>query len=158
MKNKKLSIRELSILTDISEPTLKNLRTKNTNPTLDVLRKLSSSLDVTVNELLGEETISIFNYSDEIDIAKIIESKHDSFMILFASEAFEFKVGTKALFKLYDSSFDVTKYIIHKNGKLLESIDADKMLFSDDRADVYSIKETDIFACIQKIIYEVNYV
>ena len=52
MKERKSKIKELADLTGISEPTLKRLRTKECNPTLDVLIKLSRALNISVDELI----------------------------------------------------------------------------------------------------------
>lgn len=64
MKEKKIKIKELAHLAKISEPTLKRLRVMESNPTLDVLIKLSGALCVGLDELIQESFISNTHYQN----------------------------------------------------------------------------------------------
>lgn len=65
MKERKVKIKELARLTKISEPTIKRLRViENSNPTLDVLIKLSMALRVNINELIQKPIISTSCYQN----------------------------------------------------------------------------------------------
>lgn len=68
MKAKKIKIKELACLAKISEPTLKRLRSKQCNPTLDVLVKLSHALRVGIDELIQDSYICHQDLDPPIDM------------------------------------------------------------------------------------------
>lgn len=158
MKNKNLQIKELSAETNISEPTLKRLRTQtNTNPTLDVLAKLATALEVTVNDLIQDEiSISIF-HQDQNSLFNI-ENESSEFILIFTKDTFSFKSGSKALFKKLMPGMPITKYIANKQGKILERVGENKWLYRDEKNNNYSVDVSFIFAVILKELYEVSYV
>jgi transcriptional regulator with XRE-family HTH domain len=154
MKEKSLTIKELSKKTEISEPTLKRLRSKeNTNPTLDVLMKISSILDIPVNNLISKEQEIPLFYQD----APLPTEELNDFILSFTRDTFSFSKGTKAQFKKYTPGNPVTKYIINKDGFVFEKVDGEKWLFRDEKHNNYSIDQALILAYIVKEIFEVNY-
>ena len=158
MKNKKIQIKELSVGTGISEATLKRLRTHtDANTTLDVLIKLATSLNISVNDLIQEEKSTPTFYQNQ-DNAFDIESGLAEFIVVFTKNTFSFKPGSKAIFKKYLPETSITKYIVNKQGKLFERVDGNKWLFRDEKNNNYSIDENFISAIILKELYEVNYV
>ncbi len=156
MKNRKISIKDLSIDTGISEPTLKRLRTQpDANPTLDVLIRLSDALNVSVNELIEQKSgMPVFSYPEKINLPK----GSSEFMIIFTQNCFSFKAGSKAIFRKYAANMSITKYIVNKQGKLFEKISDDQWLFRDEEHHNYSVNKNFIFAVILKELYEVSYV
>lgn len=156
MKKKGLSIKELAEKTCISEPTLKRLRTHtDANPTLDVLMRLSSALDVSVNDLIQTQgTTPIFYQGDKI----ALDDDTTEFIIVFTRNTFSFKPGSKAIFKKHIPGGSITKYIINQEEQLFEKVSDDKWLFRDEVHNNYSINEGFISAIIMKELYEVNYV
>lgn len=156
MKEKKKTIKDLATETDISEPTLKKLRTKDDcNPTLDVLIKISRALDVPINQLIQESDNSPIFYQDS-DI--VISDTTDDFIVVFTKNTFHFKNGAKAVFRKYKPGNNITKYIVYKNGKIMEKVDEKKSLFKNENQEIFSIEVKDIKGCILKELYEVNYV
>lgn len=149
-------IKDLAITTGISEPTLKRLRCQeNANPTMDVLVKIATALNVTVNDLIHtEKQCPVFHQGEDIALAEHM----DEFMILFTQKTFSFQPGCKALFKKYTQGDSITKYVINADGKIFEKINGAQWLFRDETHNNYSFNENFIFATILKELYEVNYV
>lgn len=156
MKEKGLTINDLASKTDISIPTLKRLRTRDdVNPTLDILLKLSKAFDLEISELIQEEiSIPIFYQDKTFSIAKDISE----FILVFTRNTFNFLKGTRAVFKKYRAGDKITKYILNKEGNILEKINEEKMLFQDENFINYQINSDLVLAYIVKEIYEVNYV
>lgn len=157
MTNSKISIKELAEKTGISEPTLKRLRTHdNANPTLDVLMRLSTALNVSISDLIKAQVSTPTFYQEE----KItLDENTSEFIVIFTKNIFSFKPGGKAIFRRHSPGESITKYIINKEGNLFEKVtDSDKWLFRDNAKNNYSINESFISATIIKELYEVNYV
>jgi transcriptional regulator with XRE-family HTH domain len=156
MQQHNMTIKELANNTDISEPTLKRLRTRdNCNPTLDVLTKLAEAFDIPLSELLEDQAeMPTFKQNDEIDLP----NNTDKFIYIFTKDTFGFKNGTKAIFKKHTENSLPTKYIISKDGKIMEKTDEERMLFKNEDQDIFSMENKNILAFIIKELYEVNYV
>jgi transcriptional regulator with XRE-family HTH domain len=156
MAEKKITIRELAEKTDISEPTLKRLRSSDdSNPTLEVLMKISTSLDITVNELIGDKQKVVTIYQDkEFHLAEDIKE----FIFIFTKNTFSLLKGSKAVFKRYQTGDQITRYILNGKGVIFEKIDAQKSLFRDENLNNFSITPDSILAYIIKELYEVTYV
>lgn len=156
MKEKKKTIKDLAKETEISEPTLKRLRTKDDcNPTLDVLIKISRALDVPINQLI-QETINNPVFYQDSDM--LMDDSIDEFIIVFTKDTFHFKNGSKAVFRKYKLGDSLTKYVVYKNGKVMEKVDEEKFLFKNEDQNIFSIELKDIKGYIIKELYEVNYV
>lgn len=156
MKNKGFTIKELASKTEISEPTLKRLRTNDdANPTLDVLIKISTALEVPIGNLIAEaESNPVFFMDKPIHLPKgIVE-----FTIIFTRDIFSFVKGNKAVFKKYNEAGSITKYILNKDGIIFEKINSENLLFRDEHFNNYSVTKDFILACIVKELYEVHYV
>lgn len=155
MKSKSLTISKLATMTDISIASLKRLRSMECNPTLDILLKLSNALDVTVADLIKENSTLATFYQDN----EIMLSKGDKeFIFIFTRDTFGFKNGTKAIFKRYTGKENLTKYIIYKSKTILERIKDDEFLFKDEYQNLYCLNPQDISGFIIKQLYEVSYV
>lgn len=156
MKIRGLTIKDLSHITAISEPTLKRLRSKsNANPTLDVLMKISSALGISIDNLIHSENEPQIYKQDE---AHTIPKNLNEFILLFTRNTFNFHRGTKAVFKKHRPSDPITKYILTKDWKILEKVDQSQMLFQDEKFVQFCVMEDFIHACIVRELYEVNYV
>lgn len=156
MKIKGLTIRELADKTEISEPTLKRLRSRDdANPTLDVLIKISTALDVPLSTLIEEKERSLLIYQGQ---NFSIPPDTSEFIFVFTKDTFSFPKGTKAVFKKYYYGDPITKYILDKKGGIFEKINGEKCLFRDEEFNNYSIDKDLILAYIVKELYEVNYV
>jgi transcriptional regulator with XRE-family HTH domain len=156
MKEKKLTIRALSERTQISEPTLKRLRSKDgTNPTIDILIKIASELNVSVNQLIENNEARPVLYQGN---PLILDPKINEFIYIFTEKTFNFKKSTRAIFKKYQAGNPLTKYIINKEGQIFERVEGEKWIYADKELNNYSIDNEFIFAYIIKQLYEVNYV
>jgi DNA-binding Xre family transcriptional regulator len=156
MNEKKITIRELSNRTNISEPTLKKLRTSlKVNPTLDVLIKITKALDVSLNELIESKS----NFVTIVQGEKIAQhsSEISEFIYLFTKDTFNFTKGTKAIFRKYINGDVITKYVLSKDGMLYQKVENQESKFKDEKLDVYFLDANSILAYIIKELYEVNY-
>lgn len=154
MKEKEITIKELAAKTDISEATLKKLRTQSCNPTLDVLIKLAGAFNISLTELVADkQSLPVFYQDNEIPPA----SYQKEFIFVFVRDTFVFKNGTKAVFRKYKSGDTVTKYIVYKSKVIMEKIKDDELLFKDEHQNLFSIEEQYISAVIIKQLYEVTY-
>lgn len=157
MKEKSLRIRELSFITGISEPTLKRLRTdNNSNPTLDVLMKLSSALEIPIDSLVSntKDELPIFMQDTKIHA----ENSPERFTMLITKKIFEFPVGTRVVFEKYSKNKLITKYIMGVDSKIYQKIDTELNQYLSDANKVVVIEKHQILAIINREIYEVDYV
>lgn len=156
MREKEITIRSLAERTGISEPTLKRLRTYDAvNPTLDILMKLSSALSTSLPELIQNEIHDLIIKQGQ---PIILGDDTVEFVYVFTRNTFNFNKGTKAIFKKFTSKSPMTKFILNKNGDLLEKIDDNKFIFKNEECTNFAINQNDILAYIVKELYEVNYV
>lgn len=157
MRLREKTIKELSEMTDISEATLKRLRTiDDVNPTLDVLIKLGKALEITINELVSDNE-SLKNYTLGIDIINP-NNTQEEFVVVFQEDLYNFKAGTRAIFRRYAQDIPLTKYIIRENTDILKLLDANDLLFVDLQKNIISLQKDKITAYIVKQLYEVTYV
>lgn|GEM_PF-5134174 len=155
MREKDITIRKLAKETGISEPTLKRLRTcDNANPTLDVLIKISTALQVPLPILIQSEPQNLVIHQGET--MKIGDASE--FIYIFIKDVFNFSKGTKAIFRKFTDKSPITKFILDKKGRLLEKVDEKKSLFRNENYENFSINYNDILAYIVKELFEVNYV
>jgi len=156
MQEKKITIKELSNKTEISEATLKKLRiSSNANPTLDVLIKITKALGITLNELIENKSKLItFSQGELIELSQDVTE----FIYIFKKDTFTFSKGTKAIFRKYNNGDAITKYVISKQGILYERVEGQNSNFIDENFDIYSLNLSSILAFITKELYEVNYV
>lgn len=156
MKRNSLKIKELSKLTGISEPTLKRLRTEDdTNPTLDVLIRLSQALDEPIDSLVSnfEVNLPVFSQNEKIKLGP----KTNKFVVIITNSSFDLENGTKAVFEVYDGSQKITKFILGRDFKLYQKIDLEKSLYKDERGSMLILEKEQVFAIIVKELYEVDY-
>lgn len=156
MKDKSLKVRELSSLTGISEPTLKRLRTDdNSNPTLDVLMKLSDALGTPIDSLVSSAhyTTPIFKQDLKLDT----ENLPEKFIVLVTRKTFDLAAGTQVLFERYVEGKLITKYIVGTDSKIYQKLDNSLNQYLSDNQKVIVIERSQILAVINKEIYEVDY-
>ena len=162
MKSRKITIPELSSTTGISVQTLKRLRSKSeSNPTLEVLQKLSEGLGISLSDLIiDNKTYADHQISTNIDSSiDINDHIPDEFIVYITHEFFDLNPGTRAIFKKFTPGDKVTKYVIDRNGTILQ-------LYKNENDEIQAISkkngmvitdQTNIYACIKKEIYEVSY-
>ncbi len=159
MSEQNLTVKQLSDVTGISEPTLKRLRSLNdSNPTLDVLVRLSKGLKTSVSDLIQEQSVVDTYYQDD---TSILNTNQKEFTLTFTKHVFGFRKGARAIFRKYELSNTITKYIIRtEDCAVLETLDKDKLYFKTSYGDLIFVDSSDIFAVILKEIYEheVSYV
>lgn len=156
MEEKRMSIPQLAHQTNISVATLKRLRSvDNANTTIDVLMKLSRTLSVPMEVLLKDNK----QVNVRQDTLTEIPDTAEEFIVSFTKPILSLRVGTKALFKRYSKGDQLTKYIVHKSGKILERVytKEDDLLFRDDEGNVISVEQESIVGYIAKELYEVEY-
>ena len=162
MKARKITIPELSGTTGISVQTLKRLRSKSeSNPTLDVLQRLSEGLGISLSELIVDsKNASDFQVSASSDFTiDLNEDIPHEFIVYITRDFFDLNPGTRAIFKKFTPGDKITKYFIDKNGLILQ-------LYKNENDEIHAISknngmiitdQTNIYACIKKEIYEVSY-
>jgi len=155
MKKKNITIKTLSELTNISEATLKRLRTRDSNPTIDVLIKLAKNLDVTLNELIGRMPSDVKTYYQGDSL--ILEECKKECIFIFKKQTFNFRPGAKAIFRIYTGKEELTKYLLDKNGSVMKKVSSDPLIIENTEHKLYEIDKKDIIAYIIKQLYEVNY-
>jgi len=152
MSNNNVTVKELSLITDISEPTIKRLRTRDdSNPTLEVLQKLSKALNSDLDTLTRDNPLHIFFQGEKINF-----SMHPRFIYKILDDIFEFKAGNQLEFKEYEPGVRITKYIISDLYLLLQTIDANTLKFRDQNGVIAEFKPTNIKATITKLV-EIKY-
>ncbi|MCL2860951.1 MAG: helix-turn-helix domain-containing protein [Firmicutes bacterium] len=74
-KNKKISLRELSLSSEVPEPTIKNILTKKHSPRITSIEKLSCALDISLAQLFCNENETVVNScKNNIRLFSLIES------------------------------------------------------------------------------------
>lgn len=156
MKEKGLLIQDLANITKISVPTLKRLRSsEETNPTLDVLLRIASALDISLDSLIKrDDTMPCIRQGELPDFSSDVTE----FILIFTHTTFSLLQGTRAIFKRYSPEDQITRFILTRSGEVFEKLDAARGLFQNESHVNFSIDKDQIFAVIIKEIYEVNYV
>lgn len=156
MKRNSLKIKDLSREAGISEPTLKRLRTDdNSNPTLDVLMRLSIALGEPIDVLVANisEEIPVFNQGVEIDVNNLPQK----FIVLIMIKTFDIAAGTKALFEKYTGKQKITRYVLGVDAKIYQKLDNDFGHYLTEQQKVIAIEPSQILAIINSEIYKVDY-
>lgn len=156
MREKSLKIKELSLKTGISEPTLKRLRTDdNANPTLDVLMKLSAALSEPIDALVAKVSEKMPIFRQGLDKMPINIPK--KFILLVMNRTFDITAGTKAVFEKYSGKQKITKYILGTDFKLYQKLDNNTGHYLTEEQNVIVLEHDQILAIINSEIYEVDY-
>lgn len=156
MREKSLKIKDLSLITGISEPTLKRLRTDDrANPTLDVLMKLSVALGEPIDALIAKISEKMPVFRQGLD--KIPTNIPKKFILLIMTQTFDITAGTKALFEKYSGKQKITKYILGTDFKLYQKLDNNTGHYLSEKQTVIVLEHDQILAIINSEIYEVDY-
>lgn len=154
MQNRSLTVKELAHAASISEPTLKKLRTQDdSNPTLDVIMRISNALDISVNDLIEDHSSYPTVYQDKLDHSKPLDNE---FIFIFVRDTFNFSKGAHTLFKRYytNNTEFLTKYILDIDGNIYKRIHG--LLFQNEHEEEIFVQEDSIFAYITKELYEAS--
>lgn len=151
MQIKGLTIKELERLSDVSEPTIKRLRTQPVSPntSIDVINNLANALNISLMDFINAPP-------SDMAVENEKEQNDDGFIYKFKEKVFEFPAGSKAFFKNYDpSSTKLTKYFFDKDYKLYMLVSKnEKIVAKNTSGELTSLATSEILAVISKRYYE----